>query len=194
MTRCRRIERAAIARDCRMSGLGFTAASRVSSDRRRRIRHVVNRARERQQLSGDCTCLTLATARPTTDRNVFERATTTNTRVARQIARKARLSAAHSRAVHTRVYAKTRADARVSAVIKLAVDAVPPMSTVVVAGRSINSARDTRRPRLSRGCRQSMERPSANDQGLTVAADVPPTTRKHSFFKQHFFRLNDESQ
>ena len=90
MTRCRRIERAAIARDCRMSGLGFTAASRVSSDRRRRIRHVVNRARERQQLSGDCTCLTLATARSTTDRNVFKRATTTNTRVARQIVRKAR--------------------------------------------------------------------------------------------------------
>jgi len=44
------------------------------------------------------------------------------------------------------------------------------------AGRSTNSAHDTRRPRLSRGCGQSMELPSANDHGLTVAADVPPTT------------------
>jgi len=30
---------------------------------------------------------------------------------------------------------------------------------------------------ISRGCGQSMERPSANDHGLTVAADVPPTTQ-----------------
>jgi len=29
---------------------------------------------------------------------------------------------------------------------------------------------------LSRGCGQSMELPSANDHGLTVAAGVPPTT------------------
>jgi len=52
----------------------------------------------------------------------------------------------------------------------------PPLGLRSVTGRSINSARDTRRPRLSCGCGQSMERPSANDQGLTVAADVPPTT------------------
>jgi len=29
---------------------------------------------------------------------------------------------------------------------------------------------------LSCGCSQSMERPSAKDHGLTIAADVPPTT------------------
>jgi len=65
----------------------------------------------------------------------------------------------------------------------LAVYAVPPMSTVVVtsAGCSINSAHDTRRPRLSCGCSQSMERPAANDQGLAVAADVPPTTENVPF-------------
>ena len=55
-----------------------------------------------------------------------------------------------------------------------------------VAGRSINSAHNTRRPRLSCSCSHSMERPSANDQGLTVAADVSQTTVKNSFFKQHF--------
>jgi len=62
---------------------------------------------------------------------------------------------------------------------------VPPMSTVVVT-----SARPTQCRRWSfhqlngqlgdrvfpRGCGQGVERPSADDQGLTVAADVPPTT------------------
>ena len=41
-------------------------------------------------------------------------------------------------------------------------------------------------PELYCGCGQSMERPSANDQGLTDAADVPPTTLKNSFFNPHF--------
>jgi len=50
-----------------------------------------------------------------------------------------------------------------------------------VGGRSISSALDTRRPRLSCGCGQNMERPSANDQGLTVAADVPSTTENIPF-------------
>ena len=48
------------------------------------------------------------------------------------------------------------------------------------------SAYNTRWLCLSCGCGQSMEWPSANDHGLTVAAEVPPTTVKNSFFKQHF--------
>jgi len=57
----------------------------------------------------------------------------------------------------------------------------PPLGQHSVAGRSTNSAHDTRRPRLSCGCGQSMERPSADDHGLTVAADVPPPTENIPF-------------
>ena len=63
----------------------------------------------------------------------------------------------------------------------------PPLGQRSVAGRSINSTHDTRRPRLSCGCRQSMERPSTNDQGLTVAASLLTFQQlKHSFFNLHF--------
>ena len=44
-------------------------------------------------------------------------------------------------------------------------------------GHSVNWAHHIQRPRLSRDCGRCMERPSANDQSLTVATDVPPTTR-----------------
>jgi len=43
------------------------------------------------------------------------------------------------------------------------------------------SAYDTRWLCLSCGCGQSMEWPSANDHGLTVAADVRPTTQNIPF-------------
>ena len=63
----------------------------------------------------------------------------------------------------------------------------PPLGQRSFAGRSINSTHDTRRPRLSCGCRQSMERPSTNDQGLTVAASLLTFQQlKHSFFNLHF--------
>jgi len=80
----------------------------------------------------------------------------------------------------------------------LAVYAVPPMSTVIVtsARQTVSLVvPSTRRTTLGDrafpvySCSQSMERPSANDQGLTVAADVPPTTVKNFFFKQHFTDL-----
>ena len=66
----------------------------------------------------------------------------------------------------------------------------PPLGQRSVAGRSINSTHDTRRPRLSCGCGQSMERPSANDQGLTVAADVPTTLT--FLFQSTFYWLNND--
>ena len=43
--------------------------------------------------------------------------------------------------------------------------------------------------RHSASCGQSAERPSANDQGLAVAADVPPTTYNFPFLKPHFTGL-----
>ena len=52
-----------------------------------------------------------------------------------------------------------------------------------VAGRNINSAHATRRPRS--GCGQSIERSTADDHDLAVAAGVPLTTKTLFFQSVH---------
>jgi len=52
----------------------------------------------------------------------------------------------------------------------------PVLGQHSVTGRSINPVYDSQRLHLSRGCSQSMERLFANNQSLTVAADVLPRT------------------
>ena len=61
-------------------------------------------------------------------------------------------------------------------------------------GRSINSEHDTWQPRLSCGCGQSMQRRSANDQGLTATADILRTIKNIALSHNILLRRNDGSQ